>query len=147
MSAAVAGTTRLRKATNSSRKPSATMTPMKSGSFEVMMAAKSSKMAVAPPTSTCRLLPFSAAGITSLRRWVMRSLVWTSWGEVVGMTSTMATFAPGWEGKGTTAATPGSLFRVSVNLARAALSAGEPICATSSSGPLKPGPKPWVSRS
>ena len=75
MTAAVAGISRLRKATSSSKKPRPTMTPMNKGNFELMTAAKSSKMAVAPPTRTCRVLPFSAAGITSLRRWVMRSLV------------------------------------------------------------------------
>ena len=74
------------------------MTPMKSGSLALMMAAKSSKIAVAPPTSTRSPLPCSAAGITVLRRCVMRSLVLTSWGAVVGITSTTATFAPGLDG-------------------------------------------------
>ena len=52
MTAAVAGTTRLRKAMNRSTNPSATMTPTNNGSLEVMTAAKSSKMAVLPPTKT-----------------------------------------------------------------------------------------------
>ena len=54
------------------------MTPMKSGSLDVMTAAKSSKKAVLPPTSTCRSVPSSAAGITSLRRRAISSLVRSS---------------------------------------------------------------------
>ena len=50
MTAAVAGTSRQRKATSSSRNPSPTITVMKSGIFELMMLAKSSKIAVLPPT-------------------------------------------------------------------------------------------------
>jgi hypothetical protein len=50
ITAAVAGTSRLRKATKSSRHPSRTMTPMNSGSLPWITAAKSSKIAVMPPT-------------------------------------------------------------------------------------------------
>ncbi len=50
MTAAVAGTSRLRKATSRSTKPRPTMTAMNSGSLALMMAAKSSKIAVLPPT-------------------------------------------------------------------------------------------------
>ena len=50
MQAAVAGTSTLRNAISSSRNPRATMTPMNSGSLRLMTAAKSSKMAVLPPT-------------------------------------------------------------------------------------------------
>ena len=50
MHAAVAGTTRLRKATRRSRNPRPMMTAMNSGSLLLMTVAKSSKMAVLPPT-------------------------------------------------------------------------------------------------
>ena len=50
MHAAVAGTTRLRKATSSSRNPRPMMTAMNSGSLPAMTVAKSSKIAVLPPT-------------------------------------------------------------------------------------------------
>ena len=147
ITAAVAGTRRLRKAMSSSTKPRPMMTPMKSGSLLVMMAAKSSKMAVEPPTRTRRLVPCSAAGITSLRRCLIRSLVCTSWGAVVGITCTIATLAPGAVGNGTTAATSGTDGRAAVSWARAAVSADVLVWATSKSGPLKPGPNPWASRS
>ncbi len=50
ITAAVAGTSRLRNATTSSRKPSPTMTVMNSGSLPDSTPEKSLKMAVAPPT-------------------------------------------------------------------------------------------------
>src|SRR5450756_1437425 len=127
ITAAVAGTSRLRKATSSNRKPRPTMTPMNSGSLALMMAAKSSKIAVLPPTRTRKLLPCSAAGITVLRRCLMRSVVLTSWGAVLGTTGTAATGAFAGVGNGTTAATPGSVRRLCVSRPKAAVSAGEPI--------------------
>ena len=68
--------------------------PKNSGSFAVMTEAKSAVIAVDPPTRTWRLVPLSAAGITSVRRREMRSLVRASCGEVVGTTTTMAIPAP-----------------------------------------------------
>ncbi len=50
MAAAVSGIITLRNAIISSRQPSATMTKMKSGNFAVSTPAKSSKIAVIPPT-------------------------------------------------------------------------------------------------
>ena len=50
IAAATSGTTTLRKATMSSRQPSATITPMKSGILAPSTVAKSLKIAVSPPT-------------------------------------------------------------------------------------------------
>ena len=50
ITAAVAGISRLRNAIISSRQPSSTITAMNSGSFSVSTPAKSSKIAVIPPT-------------------------------------------------------------------------------------------------
>ncbi len=50
ITAAVAGMSRLRKASMSSRNPSRMITPMNSGSLPVSTPAKSSKIAVIPPT-------------------------------------------------------------------------------------------------
>jgi hypothetical protein len=50
MIAATAGMSRLRKASMSSRKPRMRMTPMKISSLGAMTVAKSSLVAVTPPT-------------------------------------------------------------------------------------------------
>ena len=50
MTAAVSGISRLRNAIISSRQPSSTITKMNSGSLSVSTPAKSSKIAVMPPT-------------------------------------------------------------------------------------------------
>ena len=58
---AIAGTTRLRNTAISSRNDSSTTTPMNSGSLLVRTFEKSSKIAVWPPTSTCRSPPSPVA--------------------------------------------------------------------------------------
>ena len=50
MTAAVSGMTRLRNTTASSRNDSTTTSPMNSGSLDDSTRAKSTKMAVVPPT-------------------------------------------------------------------------------------------------
>ena len=50
ITAAVSGIRMLRNATISSRQPSSTITAMNSGSLSVSTPAKSSKIAVSPPT-------------------------------------------------------------------------------------------------
>jgi hypothetical protein len=75
----------------------------------------------------------------------MRVLVAAASGDVVGIT--LISVAP-WPGMGAeTAAMPGSVLSVLASLASAAASVGEPVVATSCSGPLKPGPNPSASRS
>jgi hypothetical protein len=93
ITAAVSGTSSERNAKSSSTKPSAMITPTNSGSLPYSTVEKSSNTAVWPPTYARMVLPRSAAGTTSSRRWSIRSEVALSCGEVVGTASTRATFA------------------------------------------------------
>jgi hypothetical protein len=82
-----------------------------------------------------------------VRRSLTRSVVCTDSGEVVGTTRIVAIFAPGATGAKSTAATFGCCLISAASFGISAASLGEPSCATMSSGPLKPGPKPSASRS
>ena len=64
ITAATAGITTLRNTAISSRKLSPITIARNSGSLRDSTVAKSSKIAVWPPTSTCRPVPRSAAGTT-----------------------------------------------------------------------------------
>ena len=59
-----------------------TTTAMNSGSFDARTPEKSSPPAVAPPTRTCRVVPTSAAGITSFRKAWRRVEVCAACGAV-----------------------------------------------------------------
>src|SRR3954451_8304105 len=67
ITAAVAGISRLRNATASSKKLSPMMARMNHGSFAFTTAAKSANVAVTPPTYARIVVPRSAAGMMSLR--------------------------------------------------------------------------------
>ena len=83
--------------------------------------------------------------MTLSRSVLIRVLVALASGEVVGIT--LISEAP-WPGTGAeTAAIPGSVLSVSASRVNAAVAAGDPVVATSCSGPLKPGPNPSASSS
>src|SRR5665647_1500856 len=90
MTAPTRGTSRLRKARTSRSIESPMTTETKSGNLAWMVVAKSSKVAVGPPTQSW--LPVSAwyRGPTSPRTRSIRSLVAWSWGLVVGTTRSTA---------------------------------------------------------
>ena len=139
ITAPMAGMTRLRKTAMSSRKLSATTTAMKSGSLRARTRAKSSKIAVWPPTRTRTPDPFVAAGTVVLRSLRSSVVVACDCGEVVGYALATATSPPPRAGRtrvAVTALTPGT----SPTAARARSNTG--FCpapsslATSMSGPL-----------
>ena len=105
-------------------------------------------MAVAPPTWTWSCVLRVAAGSTSSRRRETRSVVAWSCGEVRGTTVSVAASRCGESRGRETKATPGSRATVRRTSASAAVespSRGNEDASTS--GPLKPGPKPSASRS
>ena len=121
---------------------------MNTGSCSAVYAAKSSTAAVTPPTLTSRPLSARNAGTTSSRRRVTRSAVSSSCGAVVGNTWMIAADASGLACGGDANATPGVSFSCADSCSSAVASAAPPgVSAASSSGPLKPGPKPSESRS
>jgi hypothetical protein len=105
--------------------------------------------AALPVTSTSRPVPATAAGMTSSRRAVTRSVVASSWGAVVGMR--FMTYASGPAASsgngGVTAATPRVRASVRCNACTATPVSPGPGTAVTTSGPLNPGPKPSASRS
>ena len=118
------------------------MTPMNSGSLALMTAAKSSKIAVAPPTSTRRPLPCSAAGITSVRRcgsgrWSARPAERSS-----GSPARPRPSRPAWTGRAPPRPPRASRCR-SVSAGRGPrLSAGESDLGDEQQRTVGPGPKP-----
>ena len=119
---------------------------MNQGSLASTTAAKSANVAVTPPTYTRSVVPRSAAGMTSLRKVLIRSDVAFASGEVPGVT--WMTSVPAVGGDLAHACHVGHPGQAGLSSVRsAAASAGELVWATSSSGPLKPGPKPSASRS
>ena len=151
ITAAISGTTMLRKTAASSRNESSTTTPMNSGSLFDSTEAKSEKIAVWPPISTRAPLPAVARGTTVLRSLVSRSLVDLACGEPVGKMSAVRTGllpdAPVSVTAGDTFLTPLVALVAVRTLANACFCAGESTWATTCSGPLYPGPKPLASRS
>ena len=91
ITAAIAGITRLRNTAISSRKLSPMTTAEEQRQLAREHVAKSSKIAVWPPTSTCTPVPRSAAGTTRSRTVCSRSEVEASCGEPFGYTSASAT--------------------------------------------------------
>ena len=93
ITAATAGITRLRNTVISRRKLSPMTTARKSGSLRERTPAKSSKIAVWPPTRTCTPVPRSAAGTTRSRTVCSRFEVEASCGDPFGYT--LASAVPG----------------------------------------------------
>jgi hypothetical protein len=152
MTAAVRGMTKLLKTIINRRKARSTTRPTKRGSFADSTCAKSTKVAVVPPTRMLTPEVPSALGIVSVRRWLMRLVVAASWGDVVGYTVMEATVTPGWVGLGTrvgptTFLTPGCAATSTATVCTTCWAEAESASATSSSGPLKPGPNPADSMS
>ncbi len=141
----VAAAVMTRAVSTSSRKLSPTMAKMNQGSFASTTLAKSAKVAVTPPMYTWSVVPRSAAGMVLLRKAVMRSDVAFASGEVAGVT--WMTSVPLVAASVLTLVTSPTRGRPASSVRSATASAGERVCATSSSGPLKPGPKPSASRS
>ncbi len=142
MNAALTGITSERKTIASSSSDSPTTTAMNSGSFEASTLDRSEVVAVAPPIDAFTPVAFSTGGTTLSRRVVSRSVVAWAWGFVAGKTAIVAVSFAGLRFAGATAATflvPAIDF---VSVCSAALSPGLGSSATTSSGPLKPGPKP-----
>ena len=116
------------------------------GIFAWLVVAKSSKVAVEPPTQSRFPVARSNSGATSWRTRSIRSLVAWSCGLVVGTTRSTAA-VPSVLGIGpTTEATPGSTVRVCTSGASAAGPSGPSGAADRSramiSGPFTPGPNP-----
>ena len=84
MAAAVSGMMMLRKTMANNRNESTTTRPMNSGNLPDSTRAKSTKMAVFPPTYTVTPVPATTAGMVLWRRWSMRSVVAPASGEEVG---------------------------------------------------------------
>ena len=77
-------------------------------------------------------------------------MVAASCGAEVGYTENSTTADPSSAGivvTGVTAATPGCVWIVVASWVIASACAGSVVWATTSSGPLNPGPNPWASRS
>lgn len=83
MIVAVSGIKTLRNTAIKIRKLTMSTLARNSGRLREMIVLASSKLAVCPPTSTCRPDPRSAAGITRLRTAWSRSLVAALCGEPV----------------------------------------------------------------
>src|SRR6185437_7684552 len=89
--------------------------------------------------------------MTVFRNWLIKVAVAGSSGAVVGRTWVTSTADPedgpacAGAGPGCTAATPGTAVSARSSRPSAATSAAEPVWATRSSGPLKPGPNPSAS--
>ena len=84
ITAAVRGMTMLRNTMDSRRKESSTTRPMNRGSFDPSTRAKSTKIAVLPPTKTRTPVPATTAGMVAWRRWSMRSVVAAASGDELG---------------------------------------------------------------
>jgi hypothetical protein len=140
ITAAFSGTVTERNTTISSRNDAARIAEMKIGRVSVSCPVRSSVMAVRPDTATL-------AGARSRMRWRV-SAVSASAGAVVGMVGSTIV-SPAGEVRGSpTMAMPGSAAMRSDSAGMACASTpGLRRSATSSSGALKPGPKPSAIRS
>ena len=107
--------------------------------------ATSSKAAVWPPMNAWASWPSRVAGTTSFRSSSTRSCVSESCGEVVGKTVTTAVSPASFTFGSLTDSTPGVCRKASAR--RSAAPGADPWSTVTSSGPLKPGPKPSASRS
>ena len=143
------GISRLRKTAISSRNDSSTTTPMNSGSLSASTVEKSSKIAVWPPTSTFDAAAAGRAGhdvvaqAIDAGRWSTRPAATASgrrrrWPR-------RRCLPAGDHAAGVTPTTPSVVCRPRATTLRERR-LGRPAvgtCATSCSGPLKPGPKPF----
>src|SRR5665647_333763 len=146
MTAPTRGTRRLRKARTSRSIESPMTTETKSGNLAWMVVAKSSKVAVGPPTQSW--LPVSAwyRGPTSPRTRSIRSLVAWSCGLVVGTTRSTAAVPSAFGIGPTTEATPGSDASSAASglngVGSPSISGAAVRSMATTRGPLIPGPKP-----
>ena len=135
------------KATSSSRKDKPTTPRTKIGKRPFMYSLWSSSAAVTPPT--CAVTPVSPScwGIVSSRSRLTRSEVASSWGELFGMTVTIAASLASLNVGSGTKAMSSSPRRLRANRSTAGLESGPGMSAAMTIGPLVPAPKPSVFRS
>ena len=145
MITAFSGTSSDRNTSMSSTKLRSRIVTNMYGSRCPSVSARSTPMAVWPPTCTSSPVPAVAAGTTSSRRRCTSSVVLTSCGALFGTTTSITPLSLA-RSTGT-AATSRSCWTAARSFSAAARSAGVVASPASSNGPLKPGPKPSVSRS
>src|SRR4029078_12521080 len=99
-----------------------------------------------PPTNTVTGVPDVAAGKTSLRSRFTRLCVASACGEDFGYTAHRALWGAGVDTGCPTNATLGSAATLAATGAIAVAGSSPSAVATSSSGPVNPGPKPSLRR-